>query len=879
MTAQVAAQAAAPLRQGAGQMAHPACPGPAAHEHSGRLREQASHASHAALQQPEPGPAGAEPGRAGGSDPRLSSAGAAASLKHAQPHDLPGYPIVGIDAQSSAGAAASLANASQRNIEPWRPTTSDSAGKAAMLAGDYKAAPLWRPEASDAGSKAAQLAAANRDSHKTEPWAPDASTTANSHSAADIAMRPKSRTKPPQPDATSDETHRRAMMAATGAFSGRKRAESTPTPHVPTYPDAANHAQNALKAATHAHRPSPSAADETKSAKDAPISSSPALEAARIQHIGTNLPREMYTDSPPVTPEVEEKRRQDALRASAISMAKKMYDVQRHHLDGAASDHATAAARAGGQAPVPSHEDDVKTQAMQYLTVQDAAQRLAAERLSKIKTEDESNAFRSYYGYQSGPRSRLSLRRGGRRRASSEGSNLEPTADSDDDEARSRRIRSQMTAFNEQLAAVDTDKRKRDREALLAAAQRKVRTSMHDMDQKVYDETGKPSAALIEEWETKARAKAAANSEQRMANFGRVNVGGGKFLDQTDVDAVASARIQPTLDEINEKTEAQRARDEEIRLDQEQKKREAQVQKQREADLKAEQKRIKGEEKQAEKIRKQEEKNAAKAEKSADKARKAEEKRHQKEEKQKSHEEAKDEASNNPEAMATRGSSDAAVEDATASSGSSSSSSDDRETETAEPAASSSAAEAPQGHEASDALETEKSKSGRAPPTPGAEEEPTSPAFPSAKGEGGRFKSFFHKFKRRPRATSASEEQGNTENSRSFLGGHTLTGSRSSRPTSTGRDVASPTRGDTSRAHSGSISSLSSDEADTRGRGNNKTNGDAVSGSAVSAVSGPEESEEARDTVDDSLAPPPPAFSSRVSNGSPVRETRFQENL
>ena len=63
---------------------------------------------------------------------------------------------------------------------------------------------------------------------------------------------------------------------------------------------------------------------------------------------------------------------------------------------------------------------------------------------------------------------------------------------------------------------------------------------------------------MIEEWDAKARAKASANSEARMENHGRVHIGHGKYMDQADIDAVALARIQPTLDEINPNSHSRR---------------------------------------------------------------------------------------------------------------------------------------------------------------------------------------------------------------------------------------------------------------------------------------------------------------------------------
>jgi hypothetical protein len=73
-----------------------------------------------------------------------------------------------------------------------------------------------------------------------------------------------------------------------------------------------------------------------------------------------------------------------------------------------------------------------------------------------------------------------------------------------------------------------------------------------------------------------------------------VHIGGGKYIDQADIEAVALARVQPTLDEITEKTEKRRAEEEERRLDQEERKREERREKERAAELKAEEKRFKG---------------------------------------------------------------------------------------------------------------------------------------------------------------------------------------------------------------------------------------------------------------------------------------------
>ena len=151
-----------------------------------------------------------------------------------------------------------------------------------------------------------------------------------------------------------------------------------------------------------------------------------------------------------------------------------------------------------------------------------------------------------------------------------------------------------MSIFQNNLAAVDEKKRQKDRDALLAAAQRNVRASMHSMDEDVLQETGKSSPAQREEWAAKAKEKAQADSTARMENYGKVHIGGGKYLDQADVDAVARSRIQPTLDDINERAETQRAHEVEIKLEQEAQQRQADLEKQRSMDTKAEQKRARG---------------------------------------------------------------------------------------------------------------------------------------------------------------------------------------------------------------------------------------------------------------------------------------------
>ena len=303
----------------------------------------------------------------------------------------------------------------------------------------------------------------------------------------------------------------------------------------------------------------------------------------------------MYTSNPPVAPEVDEKNRQAGLRAAAVSMAKQLYDVQQKAIEQAAADlkiadsrYAASSVHARRRSSLSS-TDEVYVPP-QYANLQEAAQKLAAERLAKL--HDEHAAYRNYYGTNNPPQSRMSIRGRTRRRASSDGTR-------DADEEQSRKIRSQMTLFSDQLAQVDAKKRQTDRDTLMAIAQKNVTSRMHGMDERVFADTGKASPALQTEWEAKANARAQADSQARMVNYGKVNIGGGKYLDQSEIDAIAAARVQPTLDEITAKAEKQRARDEEIRLEQAERRRlaeeKAQAERDRELRTKEDWRRFKGE--------------------------------------------------------------------------------------------------------------------------------------------------------------------------------------------------------------------------------------------------------------------------------------------
>lgn len=441
-----------------------------------------------------------------------------------------------------------------------------------MLAKDYKAPPQWQAEQSKNSAKAALLAA--RDSQKIEIWKPEESSWGSS--AANQAFKAERKVvPPPQLDYATALGRKGSMLAATGAMSGtRRRADSTPV-RGPTYPDEANASANALSAATMAHRPSKTS--KTEYNHDA--GSSPF----------TNMPKEMFTSHPPVAPEVDEKKRADVLRASAVAMARQMYSVQQKQIEHAQAQRSaqqSAAISAHGRQPSTSTIDDAAAP-MRFNSLQEAAQKLAQERLAKLRNEhDQNREYRDYYG-SSTPSSRLSIRNRVRRRASSDGS-------LDEDKEQSQKIRAQMSIFTSNLTQIDEKKRQKDREALMAAAQRNVTASLKGMDEKAFKETGKFQPSMLSEWEVKAHAAAQKSSKSRMENYGKIDIGGGKFIDQSEVDAIAARNVQPVLDEINEKAEQQRVRDAELKLEQETQRREAETKKSRDKEVKEINRKLKG---------------------------------------------------------------------------------------------------------------------------------------------------------------------------------------------------------------------------------------------------------------------------------------------
>ncbi|KAK4229831.1 hypothetical protein QBC38DRAFT_471155 [Podospora fimiseda] len=533
-------------------------------------------------------------------------------LKYANAQDLPSYPSAGLKEGSAAASAAATLGWAKRTVveEPRKPhaNTLASASAAALLAADNKSLAKHRETQTNsaAGSQAAFAASSSVRQHRKQPSTP---TSLWGSSAANLAFKGTKSSSPQPTIGTANLARQNSMRAAQGAMTGRPRANSTPNIVQPD-PDQATAATSAdaLKAATLAHKPFKP-------------------EVGAVPY--TTMGRKMFTSRPPVKPEMDEQERAEVLHASAVAMARKMFDQQQKIIDSTTKTHQRSSSfpRQDKSRPLsPDHDEEHPPVA--HGTLQEAAYRLAQERLAKLQAEhDQNRDLNEYYGTPNRTNTRLGSIRGKltRRRSSSDGDLVE-------DQRRSQHIKKQMTMLSTQLTQVDEEKRTKDRQALLAAAQRNVQAQLHDMDEKLQAESGRVPQSTMGEWERKALVAAQTRFDViSNANSRKVDIGGGKFMDQEEVNRIAAKKVQPLLDEINQRAEQEHERQEREKLEEEKRKLDAEREKQRQREIEEIYQRLKEDER----ARAAEIKKEDKIHKEEVKAVQAEQKRVAKEEKQK----------------------------------------------------------------------------------------------------------------------------------------------------------------------------------------------------------------------------------------------------
>lgn len=765
-------------------------------------------------------------------DKTLSSAGVAASHKLADSRDLSCYPSAGLKKNTStAGAAASLGWAKQKPVEYRKPNHSSSASTAAMLAKNYKMDPVWQPQQSTAGAKAAVLA--NKCGGTVEIWRPETNSWGNS--AANEAFR-KDRTKRLSPKFDYGHNAKRrqgSLLAATGAMSDNsKRSDSVPAPvSQEIYPDKANASKNALCAATSAVKPTRRRGERYPEGGSVSI---------------TSLPRDMFTSHPPVTVEVEEKNRSDILHASAVAMAQSMYRLQQKQIDQENAHSAAPTAVHRRRSSLSSASEGAVP--MHFSNLQEAARKLAQERLAKLYGDNEKNReFWDYYGSYR-PTSRLSIRGRPRHRALSDPSLSK-------DKAQSEIIRAQMSMFSNKLSEVDQRKRQQDRENLIAVAQRNVTKSLHGMDERVFSNTRKVAPSLLNEWEVKAHAAAQAKIESRKQNHGNVNIGGGKFIARSEIDLIAARNIQPVLDEIYKKAEQEKIRRAESKLEHENQQRKAAEKKAHEKEVKEINKKLRQQDKDEQKTKEDGKKSDRKVRDQEERATMAEEKRLAKT-KAKSkavsavHKGAVHKAETGPAAVAHK----ATVEN--------------KDSLTAEPL------EGATIRSLSRISMQTQSNARLSEVTDALNKSGPTPLSPSSPRDGSKVKNWLKtRFTNR---ISRGYKSPKTEdgNEKAFIGGVVLT-------RATVQNARSPSPVRSSSVHDVSLAGKEAEprislEKDDHGANIDR---DSLVSDILSTERDDNEFEEARDKFDDCVAPPPTLPTGPVNSNSPMRDSKFHEGF
>lgn len=463
------------------------------------------------------------------------------------------------DQLQSASAAAALAKENTMNSSST--PSADSPGYKAALLAVGSASSALRHQTSNSSTPEQHdgwgHSAATQAFHASRPASASSISLSYGNTAAAQAFNANrtlsSRTLRASPSVANSD---RSLAAAKGAMaSTRPRSTSSPTAGPPVKPRNGHSRANssALDGATTAHRASIKSRAPTEDAGAVPV---------------TTMTRNMFTSHPQIKLEVDEQKNTDKLHSSAVAMAKKMYTLQQAQGTG---------------------DGETRSRPSSYLNLQDAAYKQAQERLSKLESSYTNNRdLQEYYGHPKAPKRHFSVSHRLRRKNSEEALN---------DRRESERIRQQMSMFSNKLTEVDKTKRQNDREALLAAAQKNVKARLHDMDEKVFYETGMVNPTLSKDWDARAHdaAKNRIVASNNDSDKDKRDLGGGMFMDQEQIDAIAAKRMQPVLDDLNEKAEKERERLEILKAEEDARKQEHERQKEREREAREFNKKTRGE--------------------------------------------------------------------------------------------------------------------------------------------------------------------------------------------------------------------------------------------------------------------------------------------
>ncbi|KAF3937599.1 hypothetical protein ABW19_dt0202220 [Dactylella cylindrospora] len=489
---------------------------------------------------------------------KLSAAGASASLlKRADPKDLPSYPSRGIqNLESSAGKAALLAHSQSKSPELWKPDPLPAAGAAASLAHSIKTPEPWNPGKLPTAAAAASLAG---ESYKTpEAWQPTSSKSASR--AATHVKDKKSIDSTWRPSSSSNSSALAAAGLANQALSTSPSKTVTTSTTTPSYDInrinalASQNAQNRLTTAN----PPPSQSQTDRNMNDilraATISMSKnSSKSAPTPPKSTAMPPSSYYSHIPTSP--------PTVPAESPATAK---------LNRKSSLAAASAAATEVNLPDQSSKSTYERQTKYYPHLEEAARKAASQRLARLQAEHDK--ARKASGLPPNWQ-----KQGARSALASSGATSKPTpattAKGTDatDYARALKIKTDTAKLTQQMESVDKDRQARDYLALLAVAEKRVKSQMQDLETRVAEDQGRVPKHLQEEWDAKAKILSEEYERKRTAESeskkGKIDMGGGLWYDREDLERIAKGNVQPILDEINEKADKERARLEVLRLE------------------------------------------------------------------------------------------------------------------------------------------------------------------------------------------------------------------------------------------------------------------------------------------------------------------------
>lgn len=277
----------------------------------------------------------------------------------------------------------------------------------------------------------------------------------------------------------------------------------------------------ALLGATNAFRVDHSA----ETAPPAGLKEAANFPVARVHEVAReNARKGMFNANPPVAPVVEENKRQEQMRAAAVSMARAML-------------------REGNVVQASFEQTAINERP---LDLHNAAVKAAKQRVDK--TDDLGAAMKEWYipSEQSAlkphksrplPWKKFSPLHAVTQKREGEVNELDP-----------ERL-AQRGAREHHMGQLQSIQRSRDRANLLAIAQKNVNKTMDILDEEVCVKTGKPSGALLADAEYREKRWAQLDARKHTPEL--VAIGGGKAVHTDEVEGLARDNVQPELEELD----------------------------------------------------------------------------------------------------------------------------------------------------------------------------------------------------------------------------------------------------------------------------------------------------------------------------------------